>query len=271
MAPAGAGPSGIVPIDPIRLARQYYKLVMLAVVLGAAMGVGAHFLFLRFYPTWTAFVEYECTDPTFDITELRGGNQGRDEFERFMGTQVAIMTSEPILERVVNDGEVRSLPWAKRYLKENSFQTGDAVMGLQKAVQARIVPRTSLIRLSMSSHELRDVAPIANKVDFYYREKLKEAGNADTASRRQALSDRRNNIETELKILKGKRDDLIVKNQIDTLNLENSADSMKIDALQQSIVENTQYLAAARSRLADYAADYDSDSGTPTYGDDLRL
>ena len=87
-APAGSGASAL---DPMKLLKQYYPYLILALMIGTGLGVAVHFVWLNARPEYTATVLFECLPPLDKPGEATRREMGRDDQERYVGTQVALM------------------------------------------------------------------------------------------------------------------------------------------------------------------------------------
>src|SRR5690606_15996019 len=122
----------VIPIDPMRLLRQYYPFLLVALIFGVALGVATHFIWLRVYPIWRSTVVFECSPPVRSLTETtRAGAFTQDEMDRFMGTQVQVMRSETVLAAAVEDRDLQRPQWAQKFVRGGMFQPSDAVLALE--------------------------------------------------------------------------------------------------------------------------------------------
>src|SRR5688500_15948037 len=85
-AAAPAGPPGFVPIAPVKLMRQDAPWLAAALVAGAVLGAGAHFVLREVRPSYTSAALFQCMPPRYDLLETAPASIGRDEFQRFIGT-----------------------------------------------------------------------------------------------------------------------------------------------------------------------------------------
>src|SRR5438045_663768 len=94
--PAAAAPAGSgVALDPVRLLKKYYLLLIGAGVLGAVLGVGTHVVLARVAPQYTSTATFACF-PAPNVTDIGQQSISQDDLRLFMGTQMAMMVSTPI-------------------------------------------------------------------------------------------------------------------------------------------------------------------------------
>ena len=87
----GGGAKGVT-IDPVRIALTYWPLVAAAFVVSVVVGVGAYIVLGRVSPQYHSQVIFQVLPPPSD--DPRGGEATKDEMEKYMNTQVAIIESD---------------------------------------------------------------------------------------------------------------------------------------------------------------------------------
>ncbi len=94
----GGGPS----IDPIKLFKKYFWVLMIAGVIGVAVGVGAHLVLAKFFPRYDAQVYFKVLPQQTNALELASDERvSREQLERFMSTQAQTMVSDKVLDRAL--------------------------------------------------------------------------------------------------------------------------------------------------------------------------
>ncbi|MFN7021066.1 MAG: GumC family protein [Phycisphaerales bacterium] len=234
--------SGFANIDPVRLLRRYWPMLAGAAVLGGIIGTAAHFLLLRYYPTWTASSVFRCEPPRRSPTELRGTDMQQVEFDRFMGTQMAIMVSPDVLGRAVRNPDLVQSSWAKQFVVNGNFQPLKAVTALQEALSPRLVAQTTLIRLSFSWRKKEDAKTIVDAVSRAYLQAVKEQKTQESSEQRQVLETRRGAINQEIAGKNKRRDAILTRNGI--TNLRDGANQWE-----QKQLEQVKNLAEAEQQL----------------------
>lgn len=265
--PAGAPGAAVIPLDPVRLLRQYYPFLLVAFIFGAGLGIATHFVWLRVYPIWRSTVVFECSPPVRSLTERDRGTFTQDEMDRFMGTQVQVMKSETILEAAIENRDLLQTDWAKSYIRNGSFQPNDAVIALEEDLSASIIPRTNLIRLTMSGRHQKDVQVIAAAVAQAYERELRNQGSLGTSDRRAALTDQLNKVRTERSAQHGQLKDLLKNNSVDDLDTAKTAAAFKVMTIERQLVEQSNDLSQMRAQLDKMNAQLAS--GGDIFSDDL--
>lgn len=250
----GPGPSGGVAIDPIRLLRKYYPLLIIAAVIGGVLGVGAFFLFQRFAPSYTATATFACFPQTLDPRAPAAFGQGQDELSRFMGTQMALMVSNPILEKVIRDPEVEGSEWAKAYSVKGQVQSYLAIPALEKDLTVRGVAQSNLLRLSMTDKNALDARKIVEAVTKVYQEDLRGQGNRESVERREVLNRQIVQLDQQMRDLNASRDRLLQDNSITDLNTAQTTEVVRVQRINEQYIGAVQSLTSVRSRLERFQA-----------------
>lgn len=267
-APSSAPVSGVA-LDPIRLLKKYYPLLIASAVIGAVVGAGAHFVLARVAPQYTASATFACLPETTDVKNVGQGAISQDELLRFMGTQMAIMTSTPILERVLRDASVENTQWAKQYFAGGRLNTIAAQPELEKALSMRIVPQSSLFRLSMTWRSPQDVQTIVSSVTRVYQEDQRSNQSQQSVARRDVLSKQITSLDSAIKDLNASRDRLLESGNVTDLDAGIATEDVRVARLSEQLVSSKgnqanltqQFMAMDKMAQAD---------GVIQFPDDLR-
>jgi polysaccharide biosynthesis transport protein len=269
-APAPTGGMGLVTIDPIRLVRRHYKALIASVIIGAVLGVVAHLALLRLSPQYTAFVLLETQPLTSDVKSVVPLGTTQEEVQRFMGTQVAIMQSVPILQRAVTDPQVAQTEWARQFIRNGNYQPDDALRQIQHDLSARVMGGTNLLRLSMTYNKPEDTAIIANAVSRVYMDQLRADTNSERNEKRQILDANIKANADEVDRLTRQRNRLMEDQKIVNLKMDIiTTQDMKISAINNALVELTQEYAQLLSRKTTYEKLFE-DNQVSRFPDDLQ-
>lgn len=268
MAPSMAPTSGVA-LDPIRLLKKYYPLLIASAVVGAVVGVAAHFVLARLAPQYTATATFACFPETIDAKQVGQGLISQDELQRFMGTQMALMTSTPILERVLRDATVERTAWAKQYYVGGALNTVIAQPELEKALATRAVPQTTLIRLSMTWRNPQDVQTIVSAVTRVYQEDQRSSTAQISVARRGVLSNQITTIDSAIKDLNASRDRILESGNVTDLDAGIASEDVKVARLSEQLVSANGNQANLRQQFASMDAMSQAD-GVIQFPDELR-
>lgn len=234
-APAGAAPT----VDPVKLFKKHKWLLAAALASGVVFGAISHFVILRVYPIYSSMLTYECFAPNTSVGDLTAANPSKDELERFMATQVQVLTSDRIIDRTVQDpGLERDAPrWAGQFKRNGALDAALAAKALKKRLSAGVAGQSQFIRVSMWGTDPVELTAIVKLLGRTYERDRKLVGSADISERKayitQAISD---TSETILKRQKD-RQTILQDADADSLTERVSSINQELDKTQAELVK----------------------------------
>jgi polysaccharide biosynthesis transport protein len=216
--------------------------------------VGAYFVLRTVSPKWRPIVLFNCLPPQENASGQ--GSQtisNTQDMDRFMQTQVRMMTSDSVMRRVAEDAQLQSRAnkWAGRFLVIDGA-TGqerpdyDAIAKeLSEAVGARVIPQTNLIELAVTDRSASDATEILSLVRQKYLGVLKDQTLSQSDDRIAALRKQLDRIDEEVKGWSKKRESLVQNKNLDSLNDNYNATKMWLSDTNQELLKVEQSLQAA--------------------------
>jgi len=233
----GAGPS----VDPIRLLRQYKLAFFVASVIGLIAGLSAYYTLLRFAPQYRSSVMYLANPPTGRITDPNRPTTDPQELDRFMQTEIRVMTSPKLLREACQERRLLQgqLQWAKQFQPAGSatLNLNAAVRDLSERVGAKVVAGSQLMELSVTGPTIDDAEMLAIALHKAYFEELRKRGNIDSGERRDTLEAKRIQNDKELIKAQNEIQDLIGTTGLDSLTASDTVVSRDIDLAQSKLIE----------------------------------
>lgn len=226
--PMGAPPSpmgNMTPLDPVKLAKKYMWLLIIAGVVGGVLGTAAHFILLKVHPTYVSEVIFEIKPPEMDPSVLWSAEGRADEFERFMATQQARMVSEQVLEKVAaNPMLATEAPnWSKPFVKGGQVNTIEATEALAEAISARALTGTSYVKLTAKWTNPVDVTALAKLTKDAYLRDIVSSTNVIANQQRDAINSTIQKIGQEITDLNTRRERLLKEQTVDSLDDKSTA------------------------------------------------
>jgi len=214
----GGGPS----IDPIKLFKKYFWVLMIAGVVGVAVGVGGYLVLAKFFPRYDSKVVFKVSPPITNSQEIATEDSvNKEQYERFMSTEAQTMVSDKVLDRAIRyPGYTTN---ASHWIAEFQDRTGaisysDAVRELQETVTARPLPKSQFIVLTMSDKHPEDAAFIVQQITTAYRAELNTSTDDRHNEMRESLSRQVKELDSEIELTERSRDRIITENQIESLD-----------------------------------------------------
>ncbi|HZW09973.1 MAG TPA: polysaccharide biosynthesis tyrosine autokinase [Phycisphaerales bacterium] len=270
VAAGGAGSTGP-NIDVVKTLKKYLWVLVGAAIVGAVIGVVAHFVLLRVYPLYRAQVLFQVLPPQSELTIAAVTNLDEDEQERFAQSQVALMKSDGVIQRVVTDPRLQSQGgrWAQMWMEGGRFRAEDASEWLYDHLSARVIPSTDYLEMSLSWTNAVDVTNVVSLIRETYLNMVKEQSAAQNVPQRTQLEKQIRDLETLYRDKQNERDQILKNDEIDSIEQRYAADNQQLLAVIATLHEIRGSIESARTQLDRYEQDLNA-MGGPTYSDEMR-
>lgn len=271
-AAAGGGSPGLPPIDPVKIVLKYLPLLIAVGVLSGALGVGLYMIWKNVAPSYRSSMRFEATGMRTSLNTAEANMTNDKEFDLFLGTQAQIMTSVQVVNAVIENPQTRrdASNWAKNFEDGGSFDTQAARKDLLSRIEARPLPRTKLIELSVSYSTPNDAFALAGFIGTEYLRLLQSENRSQSFGLRDDLAQRVVDLTTQENTLKRRRDDLLANSNIEDLNAYQTADQKTIDTTQNQLTRVRLQIEDTQTRLQQYRAQLENSPGGIAYPDALR-
>ncbi|KAA0213460.1 MAG: hypothetical protein DYG94_12345 [Leptolyngbya sp. PLA3] len=259
------------PLDPVKLAKKYMWLLIIAAVAGGVLGTAAHFILLKVHPTYVSEVIFEIKPPDMDPSVLWSGEGRADEFERFMATQQARMVSEQVLEKVAANPMLptEAPNWSKPFIKGGQVNTIEATEELGKVISARILTGTSYIKLTAKWTNPVDVTALAKLTRDAYQRDITSSTNIIANQQRDAINTTIQKIGQDIADLNTRRERMLRDQTVDSLDDKSSALGQQQTLVLNQLSVVNQSLTVLNDSLRQMEAMRNAETGI-TYSDTQR-
>ncbi|GAB4546401.1 MAG: hypothetical protein Tsb0013_05200 [Phycisphaerales bacterium] len=248
-APAGGSGAGGVSIDPVRIALTYWPIVMVAFIVSIGVGIGAFIALGRLAPKYTSQTIFQVLpQPTADAT---GGEANKDEMEKYMGTQVAVMESDQILRSAIDTNEVRqNTEWIKQYRDDTGgIDIQEALIDLRDMVSARAADDSTIISMRVTAPRAADAAVIGRAIQERFIADNRQTNSGDVTTRLQDVLARITDTQAALESVEQSIAARTRADNLDALGEANSAAAQEIRQIQPTLVDTRTQLAQAQETL----------------------
>ena len=267
-AAAATSSSGMASIDPIKLLNKHKWLLVGAGIAGGIAGTGLNYALEELYPVWKPVAIFQCSPPMENM--LSAGLQANEtEMGRFMQTQVKILTSDEVLEKVVLDPALQaSAPnWCAKFMRvnpasgEKAFNADRALRWLKDDLNARLIVSTTLIELSFTAKHKDDATAIVGLVSEKYMGKLSSQAQAQQDERTKSLRDTLTRIDTDVNALAQRRKRLIENDKLETVDERVSGNQQQLAQVQEELLRVSQEVIALSKAIEIRGAEIDNPAG----------
>jgi capsular exopolysaccharide synthesis family protein len=221
------------PVDPLRLVRQYAKMLIVVGVVGLAVSIGVYLLLLNYAPSFESVAQLQVLTPTpiFSAQNVMATATSVDE--AFMQTQAIRLTSEDVASDVVKRNEVRQTQW---YVSMGN-NARDAVQTLQEMLSAKPMAGSTLIQISMKTKAQSDAPIILNAVIDVYLSKLRVENEIAQGNDRVILMRAKEEAEETIRRISDQIRIFTTQNDLPSLRVEGNESSIHYNALAKSHTE----------------------------------
>ena len=275
--PAPASPMGLVPIDPVRLLRRYWVALVVAVGVGAVIGLLANYVLGKLSPKWRTEVTYQVSPPMQDPNKGGPVVEDKDEMERFMLTQVRVMISDRILrEALVKNAEQfkdkKIIGWGQRILDDQGeVNVGNGLAELRKIVGSSVLTGTNLLQFTVTTSSPSDSAAIAATIhDQFWSDWKQQSGNMGSENR-VPIDREIARLQAELARIDAQRDKLLQNQNINDLqSVSGSAEDILIGSLTPQVSAAAEQVNRYETLIRQYEAMSAGPGGVVEFPAELR-
>lgn len=272
--PGAGGPSSSgngAAFDPLKLLQKYKFVLVGAVFAGTAIGIGAHFFFLTFFPGFKSTVWFECMPVETEISAMSAATIDEDEMARFMGTQVQTMKGETVIAAVLGDARLaaEAPSWYEQFTRRGNLDVVEAYEELEKIIKANAIPNTYIIQLSVQVGDRNDAAGLASLVRQNYMGILQSSNNTGVTRRKETIRKAIVEADEMLTELTNRKNRLVEEMGVDTVDVDKSAESEMLRLVNAQIINNQQQIEAFEVILANDEAQLQRNTGIQ-YDSSLR-
>lgn len=227
----GSGPSKFKPIDPIRVLRGNWLWIVIAAVIGGAMGFGGWYVLNDKFPQYTSESQFKVDGENIDLATGRTTPIRMAELEPRINSEVQSILGEPILLTILNQPSVQGTDWFEQF-------DGDIQEALEELVKevlrAAPIRETQLFEVRATTPNENDARVILGALTTEYN-RLKdfevsiESDRALTAAR-----DRFYATEEAITGIQGEISRFLTNNKIETLQEITSVAAQEVQRIGES-------------------------------------
>ncbi|MFO0827858.1 MAG: hypothetical protein U0572_06875 [Phycisphaerales bacterium] len=251
--PAPAVASSGSRIDPIRVVRQNQTFLLIAAVIGVAVGVGAKLVLDSLLPLYKGAVVFELRPPISDQnnvmpTELRS----EEAVERSGNTEAQRILDRTVLETAMRSPDIENTRWSQNFRDdEGKFKPDAAVDNLLDGLNhldASYQKRTLYFKLTWKTGVPEDVPIVLNKIADTYLLVRRQADEKRFADNRSVFKKQLDDIDKDIADLQRDLGEFIRSHNITSLN-ENAGELIgRMDDIGRKIGETQGQLSIATSK-----------------------
>jgi capsular exopolysaccharide synthesis family protein len=270
-APAASG----MGVDPVKLILRNKWLLAGSLIAGLAIGGVSHFAFLWTYPMFRPRALFECFPPETSPWVLTGGGGtvSNEEVSTFMQTQVRIMTSEELVQAVVDSQKLRDIApgWANRFKKsDGQYDTTKMFSYFEDDVRAKVLPQTRLIELTFTWRKPEEAAEIVRLVMNEYMDRVRRVSDQQFKERTDALNKTIDDAKREVLLLQAAQANLIRDKKVDSVDQRLTEANIRLELVNRKLTELTGQQKDIETRIKIRETQKNHESGIPQIPEEIK-
>ena len=237
------------PVDPVRLLRQHLPLLIVAGIVGVFLGGGAWATARKLSPQYGSEAMLQAYGRVDTADHTVGGIRSNElaEIETFIRNQIAVITSDRMLQEAIQWPSVRNTQWYARF-------NGDVRLAAKALEEDHlsVFPRrdSTLISLNMRMSNPVDAQTVLDALITVYLNSLRIDLEGEGATLQQNHLRERERAEQALQDLQRDRERFIRENDLATVQIQQTEASVAYDTLNRQRIVMEMELNAARASIA---------------------
>lgn len=213
------------PIDPIKLIRKHWKLLIVCGIIGLIIGVGLYVVLRKTAPAYTSDAKLVVDTRTVDnpyavATDVISGRL--DAAYAFMNNEAAFIISDEIVTDALVRPRARATAWFQA--QPNAEDARELMQ--EEMLRVTAIKNTTLISLTMTAPNAEDSRVLLEEVLETYLNKKKLNSSTATSSLQQLFFSDRNQSEDLVRQISKRIDNFITDHDITSLNVAQSQEQV---------------------------------------------
>ncbi|MEO0514999.1 MAG: polysaccharide biosynthesis tyrosine autokinase [Planctomycetota bacterium] len=234
------------PIDPVRLLRQHYKLLIIAGIIGILLGVGLYMGLRKTSSKYTSeaqlLVETRTVTNPFDPTVAGGGSAG-NEVGSYMANESNFIMSDEIIRDTLVRPRAQNTAWLRSFNGDSNKARAEMQESMLKVSPLR---GTTLINLAMTAPDPADAQVLLDEVMATYLNRKKLINDQAGSALRNLFLGENNRYEDDIRRIRVQMSRFIRENEIETLGLAASEEQVLFNLLLKEQYEMASQLTMAQ-------------------------
>lgn len=206
---AAAGGSGLTGADVLRIIRQRLVMILFLWVFFITLTAVGTYFWIRYYPKYkaTALVRVQSIQPVNPLEPLKPQDVRDEEVERLLQDQALTVLSPEVLQKVLEDPQIRGTLWFKEAEEKKIDDDEDPMDLLIDIVKADPVPESNLLAITASWKVPSEVPLLVNGIVEKYMNFIEQAQKNSLRDKNEQLGKETDRSKAELDRLQTQLDD----------------------------------------------------------------
>jgi len=234
------------PIDPVRLLRQHYKLLIVAGIIGIAAGVALYMGLRKTSSQFTSeaqlLVEARTVTNPFD-PNVSAGSATSNDVSSYMANESNFITSDEIIRDTLVRPRAQSTAWLRSFKGDSNRAREEMQETMLKVSPLR---GTTLINLAMTAPDPGDAQVLLDEVMATYLNRKKLINDQAGSALRNLFLGETNRYDDDIRSIRNQMARFIRDNEIETVGLAASEEQVVYNLLLKEQHEMSGMLTAAK-------------------------
>ena len=237
------------PIDPVRMARQHYKLLIIASVIGLVAGLALYFGLRHTAALYTSDAKLVVDTRTIEnvwtpetSTGALGGGS-LDAAQAYMNNECNFIVSDEIVRSALDRPRSKDTDW---FRSMPSVEAAKETMQ-EEMLTATVIRKTTLIRVSMTAPSPNDARVLLEEVMATYLNRKKLITDQASSNLRRLFLNEGSRSGDDIRGLKKQMDRFIEEHDITTLSVNASEEQVVYSKLLEQQLGMSLMLESAKS------------------------
>jgi capsular exopolysaccharide synthesis family protein len=237
------------PIDPVRLARQHFKLLLVAFIIGLTVGVGLYLTLRKTSPQFSSAAQLlvsstNLNDP-FDPSTTNTAATRMDDVVAYMKNEANFIASDEIVRDTLQRPAVQQTAWFRS--QPNATVAREQMQ--EEMLSINDIRGTTLINVAMSAPNPDDARILLDELLATYLNRKKLLNDQAGSSLRRLFISEESRSDDDIRAIRRQMDRFIEENDIKSLNVAASEEQVVFNRLLQQQLELSLELEGARGSL----------------------
>ncbi len=239
----GAGGPAITGKDIWRIIRKRIWLILISIAISTASSIVIFILWNNFAPFYTAEAYLKVRPPK--TSELRSYSvlPGRDIMDRLIMSQAQMVTTEQVLQAAIRDDRIQRTVWYQKNRK-------GVVNRLKGELGVAPIPKTDLIKITMTGRQGAELAEIINVVAGKYIDQVKKDYNAESMIRIGIFEDEKRELQKQLDTIRKNAEKELSDTDIPDLQDRRNTLTIRLQSLSERLMQMEFLKASADAAVA---------------------
>ncbi|HAW95256.1 MAG TPA: hypothetical protein DCX60_03175 [Phycisphaerales bacterium] len=241
---------GTKSIDPIRLLRQNFWVLVSTFFVSIVVGLGVFFVLGMFMPRYQGRVVFELNSELSTADDVvSSDSRNADTVTRLAKTEMSRIMSPSVMTGALQNRDLRSTEWASQFFVDGAFNMTDALVELEDTLGVSHPRDTNTFQAVWSGSTKSDVPVVLKAVTDSYVSALNTIEDDRFQGNLKMFTNERDDLDSEISMIETARQNFVRENNITSLNEAVNERNKRSESLNEEITETRTSAKLVSSRI----------------------